>query len=242
MSLRAILWAFDQEVYPASNKFVLVALANFCNDECVSYPSAESIGKLTSLHPETVGIALDKLVKQGIIVDTGRTTGNTGRIKVFRLPDEVGNHRESDDYKKRVKSSDNPRIILGQSSERPAHHNKEQEQEQEQPLTALCKLVFEAWNKTKGIPVTVLVLSDKRRRALEARLGDKFFAAHWKEALSRIPGSKFLCGGNPRSWKASFDWFLQPDSVAKIMEDRYGVVKPSSVGDDWIAELEGKAP
>ena len=82
-----MLWAFDQEVFPASNKFVLVALANFCGDTGKSYPGVNSICKITSLQDETVRKALGALVMQQVITDTGLTAGETGRVKVYQLPE-----------------------------------------------------------------------------------------------------------------------------------------------------------
>ena len=76
------------------------------------------------------------------------------------------------------------------------------------------------WNATASLP-RCLVLSQKRRVSLAARLRDAFFAANWKEAIDRAGRSQFCCGVNDRGWKATFDWFLQPDVVAKIMEGKY---------------------
>lgn len=93
--------------------------------------------------------------------------------------------------------------------------------------SASLALILEGWNamaeQARTIP-QCLVLSDKRRRSLEVRLKDVFFASHWQEAISRIPSSKFLTGQGSGSWKASFDWFIQPDSVAKIIEGKYSDV------------------
>jgi hypothetical protein len=89
---------------------------------------------------------------------------------------------------------------------------------------AAIALVFEAWNemaKSSKILPQCLVVSDKRRRLLEVRLRDSFFISNWQAAILKIPQSDFLKGNSERGWKASFDWFIQPDSVAKIMEGKY---------------------
>lgn len=39
--------------------------------------------------------------------------------------------------------------------------------------------------------------------------------------MLRIQKSSFCQGKNDRGWVASFDWFIRPDTVVKIMEGKY---------------------
>lgn len=90
-----------------------------------------------------------------------------------------------------------------------------------------------AWND--AVPFAkARTMSAKRERALAARRADRFWAEHWAEALSRIASSAFLRGENERSWRCDIEWFLKPDSVAKLVEGRYdaGDRKPLRRGDD----------
>lgn len=87
-------------------------------------------------------------------------------------------------------------------------------------LPAQVKEVFNAWNLLECVP-KCLIVSDKRRRMLEVRLREPFFAANWREAMSKVKLSPFLQGQNNRGWRASFEWFIAPDSVSKIMEGKY---------------------
>jgi uncharacterized protein YdaU (DUF1376 family) len=80
--------------------------------------------------------------------------------------------------------------------------------------------IFNTWNRETSLP-KCLVVSDKRRRSLEIRVRDEFFATNWKEALLKIKTIPFCMGKNERGWKASFDWFIQPDTVVKIIEGKY---------------------
>lgn len=79
---------------------------------------------------------------------------------------------------------------------------------------------FEKWNKTSGIP-SIRSISPKRIKALQVRMRDEFFAQNWESAIERLLKSPFLTGKNDRGWVADIDWFLKPDSVAKIMEGKY---------------------
>lgn len=88
--------------------------------------------------------------------------------------------------------------------------------------------VFDAWEAIaiNGLP-RCLVLSDKRRRTLQVRLGEPFFRENWTAAMEKCSTSPFLKGDSDGGWRASFDWFIKPDSVAKIMEGKYDAkIKP----------------
>jgi len=102
------------------------------------------------------------------------------------------------------------------------------------PPSAALKEVFDAWNANPLFP-GCLVMSDKRRRFLQVRLHDAFFATNWKAALAKLSTSKFCLGNNDRGWRANFDWFIQPDTVAKIMEGKYennGSTRSPGVGNN----------
>jgi len=91
------------------------------------------------------------------------------------------------------------------------------------PKAFNCGEVLDEWNKNADnvrLP-RCLQLSDKRRRYVEARLRDPFFSENWRAALGKISESTFCKGTNDRGWKATFDWFIRPDSVAKTMEGQY---------------------
>ena len=85
MSIQALSWSFKQEALTSSQKFVLVALANFASETLLAYPSVETICKITRQKDETVRNALKDLLADGLIVDTGKRVGDTQRIRVFRL-------------------------------------------------------------------------------------------------------------------------------------------------------------
>lgn len=93
-------------------------------------------------------------------------------------------------------------------------------------ISGELKEVFDAWNLNPDL-VKCLVISDKRKVSLNARLKDAFFSKNWRAAMAMLPASPFCMGRNDRGWKANFDWFLQPDTVAKIMEGKYhNSIKP----------------
>ena len=82
------------------------------------------------------------------------------------------------------------------------------------------KEFFEKFNAK--MPVKIAKLSDKRKKTLKERLKDEFFKDNWKKALDIVPTIPFLMGKNKTDWRADFDFFTRPDSVAKIIEGKYG--------------------
>jgi len=65
------------------------------------------------------------------------------------------------------------------------------------------------------------LLTDKRKAALKARWKDPWWRDNWRAAIERGQSSGFLRGANDRNWAIDFEFFLKPDSVAKIVEGKY---------------------
>jgi len=63
-------------------------------------------------------------------------------------------------------------------------------------------------------------LSDQRKKHISARFKDFDFDTII-EVLKRAGKSDFLCGLNPKAWKADFDWIFNPTNFLKIMEGKY---------------------
>lgn len=81
--------------------------------------------------------------------------------------------------------------------------------------------VVSAWNDLPEPFQKIRRMSAPRRQALKTRLADAFWREHWQEAISLIPSRPFLSGMNDRGWIATFDFFLKPESVTKILEGQY---------------------
>ncbi len=85
----------------------------------------------------------------------------------------------------------------------------------------------ELWNKMCGELPKVIAVNDERMRHLRSRRQDSFWVANLESAIKRIMASDFCKGKNDRGWKADFDWILQPNTAAKIMEGKYDNRKPT---------------
>src|SRR5262249_40711086 len=86
MSIRAVDWVLNSEVKPMSDRFILIVLANYCNSFGIAYPSITRITEQARLDRKTVVKSLKRLREKGMIEDTGKRTGVTKRVIVYRLP------------------------------------------------------------------------------------------------------------------------------------------------------------
>lgn len=68
-----------------------------------------------------------------------------------------------------------------------------------------------------------------RTKALTSRRKDPYFVENWKTAIVKIAASDFCQGKNDRGWRADFDFFVRPDTIAKVMEGKYDNRKPAPV-------------
>lgn len=104
------------------------------------------------------------------------------------------------------------------------------------------KTVIEAWNEmaeANGLPKAMTVTKG-RAKALAARFKDAFWVQLWREAIDEIPKDPFRLGHNDRGWKADIDYFLQPDRVAKLIEQRQ--TKPATNQPPPTAGRSSKCP
>jgi len=85
MSIFAVGWAMKRPVKRSSEKFVLVCLANYANENGVAFPSIAALESDTSQNRKTVIRSLQSLVEDGWIVDTGKRTGVTKQIPVYQI-------------------------------------------------------------------------------------------------------------------------------------------------------------
>jgi hypothetical protein len=84
---------------------------------------------------------------------------------------------------------------------------------------AAAETVVAAWNGSKGVS-HCQSLSKSRRDKINVRLRESWWRANWLNAIERIPTARFL-HENDRGWKADIDWFLRPDTAAKLLEGKY---------------------
>ena len=85
MSFQSMAWATSQKLEHATDKYLLIMLANYANSDGECYPSIERISEDTAMDRKTVMRCFANLIELGLIVDTGKRVGSRGNTKVVRL-------------------------------------------------------------------------------------------------------------------------------------------------------------
>ena len=93
MSYRILGQIIENAVLPANQKFVLIVLANFHNDELQkAWPSQETLCRLTSLSRATINRALRELNKKGHITVWKERSSGQYPHNVYRINHVSGRH------------------------------------------------------------------------------------------------------------------------------------------------------
>lgn len=85
MSIEAITWAFKQDVQRSSAKFVLVAMADCADVHGYCWPSVAHLCDATAQNRKTVLVSLERLRADGLVEVTGKRSGRTGSVPIYRL-------------------------------------------------------------------------------------------------------------------------------------------------------------
>ena len=115
MSLDATVWAWKATVSCASERLVLLALADRAGDDHKCFPSLKRLEKDTTLNRKTIIKVLDELELKSLIKFTGEIKGNG--VKVYQLIGVFGREDYSDTSTKKGTSTKNGTgVNLGTSS------------------------------------------------------------------------------------------------------------------------------
>lgn len=108
---------------------------------------------------------------------------------------------------------------------------------------------FEAYNglaQRIGLPVS-RTLTPARRRSVQARMREHGGFDAWTLALANVERSAFLRGSNSKGWRADFDFLLQANRFAKVVDGTYGngahgdTLAPKETELEKIRRLVGQA-
>jgi hypothetical protein len=88
------------------------------------------------------------------------------------------------------------------------------------PCEGEAESILALWNSFTQLSPAKTITAN-RARQIRKRLADSFWRDHWREGIQRAAASAFLTGNGSHGWRATFDWFLGGDSLAKILEGQY---------------------
>ena len=85
MSVDATRWAWRAPVKNATQRLILLSLADRAGEHHTCYPSNKRLAEDTMLNLKTVQKSVCELIELGLIIDTGERKGNTNQIRVLQL-------------------------------------------------------------------------------------------------------------------------------------------------------------
>ena len=88
MSRAATDWAWGLEI-KASQKLLMLSLADRADELHCCYPSIQRLVKDTGMDRKTIGKWVNQMIEDGFISDTGERKGKTKQVRVLRLNIEV---------------------------------------------------------------------------------------------------------------------------------------------------------
>lgn len=102
--------------------------------------------------------------------------------------------------------------IYSFSDEKPsASHSEEQ----------IFTTIRELFNSVCGSYPRLVKMSEKRKKAIRARLRTGYTLEDFRTLFKKAEASDFLKGKNDRNWSADFDWLICDSNMAKTLEGRY---------------------
>ncbi len=180
--------------------------------------STQMIATVTRHQVGTVEKAIEVFKQLGLIDVLDGGTIYMSDIELF-----VGQSSTEGDRKRaerlRLKQSDN--LQIGQMSDiHPLEIEKEIELDKENRDRVNYQQIADMYNATCVSFPRLTVLSEKRKKAIKARLR-KYSVDDIQRAFEMAQESDFLKGTNGRNWSATFDWIMCDANMAKILDGNY---------------------
>ena len=193
----------------------------------------EILAQLVNHQIGTVEKALDVFKKLGLIEIL-----DNGAIFMLNIQNFIGKSSTEADRKREYRARiEQEKLLLigqtdGQESGQMSGQNspeieieKEIEIEIEKEIEVKStkvdyQLIADMYNDTCVSFPRVVTLSEKRKRAIKARL-KVYTVDDFKTLFTKAEASSFLKGSNSRNWSATFDWLITDGNMAKVLEGNY---------------------
>jgi hypothetical protein len=238
-TIKPEFWTSEQvvECSPTA-RLLFVGIWNFCDDGGI-HPASERRVKMEvfpgdDFTVEQIRGFIDELIQQRLLIEY-EADGS-----VFWLVNGFTKHQKIDKPTCRFPEPDAEtlkavldmnsatiRRVVGEEST-TAHPRKGREskgmesngREGRERAVPACPAqeITSQFNSTFGMKCQ---LTKKRHGQLRARWQDAWWRDNWRTALERAGPSRFLNGDNDRGWKIDLEFFLKPDTAAKILEGKY---------------------
>lgn len=152
MSRAATDWAWGLEI-KASQKLLMLSLADRADELHCCYPSIQRLVKDTGMDRKTIGKWINQMIEDGFISDTGERKGKTKQVRVLRLNIEVkeAQKRNSTKFGNNTKNGHETSPILDNKRSQNWDAESVIEPNTEPTLSARGQFISEAAKRRIGI-------------------------------------------------------------------------------------------
>lgn len=168
----------------------------------------------------------DALITYGIHGTESDLEGIPNIIFTMAKPQIDANNKRFMDGKKggRPKKTDgleneNQWFLENKPKEKEKEKEKDKVKEKEKE-DINYQLIADMYNNTCVSFPRLTKLSDSRKKAIKARL-NKYSVEDIQKAFDMAEASDFLKGANGRNWSANFDWLMNDNNLAKVLDGNY---------------------
>lgn len=106
------------------------------------------------------------------------------------------------------------------SKPKKADRDKDKDRDRDKDNKIDYQQIADMYNDTCVSFPRVTKLSEKRKKAISARL-KVYTIDDFKKLFEMAEGSSFLKGQNSRNWSATFDWLIADGNMAKVLDGNY---------------------
>lgn len=213
MSIRHIIWAFEQDLKP-SEKLVLLKLADNADDSGRCFPSRALLHQHTGLSPRSISRITARLESKGLLKREVRSWGTGGKTNVYHLTplvtDDNNNLSRMTRYLVTGNKDNLSRMTSGTVKE-PSENKKlhvEIISLYNQTADNLQRCLASRWKGSQG------------ERALDARLRED--EAHldlewWRSFFLVANANPTWNGDNKIEFRASLGWLVKRSNFDKVV-------------------------
>lgn len=219
MSIRIMTNVWEHPGINATQKLVLLALADWANEEGLCWPSINRLASKTGI----AGRSVQRLIRQLEELNLVRREEVSGKGNRYwiSLPATECHPRHSVTPPLTEVHPTPDTVSPNTSYTHQLTTTSNKSSDDDQPVTE--EEIIECWNDLAartGLP-KIKVMNDKRRNMLRKRIKECPDVETWSTAFRNIERSSFLRGDNERGWQADFDFLVQPTSFMRIIEGSY---------------------
>ena len=221
MSIRIMTNVWERSDINPTQKLVLLALADWANDEGLCWPSIDRLCQKSGLKRRSVQMAIHAMEEQGIL-QREEVVGKGCKYWILSPVQEMHPRTKCTPPVQQM----HPTRALDAPNTSITHQlnvNEDMSSDDDAPVTE--QEIIDYWNTIaeKHDLRKIRTLNESRRKQLRARIEEFPDLDTWSEAFRNIETSSFLLGENDRLWTVNFDFLIRQSSFIRLIEGTYNV-------------------